>query len=85
MEYIVIGLLVVIIGILFFKNPNKMQKTVTDSVLKRVKDNRELIAEGVYEKLPKEAKEDLPEALVKAGVQEAVDVAIEVIEEGMKQ
>jgi hypothetical protein len=84
MEYIVIGLLVVIVGLLWFKNPSKMKNTVTDSVLKRIKDNREEISEGVYQKLPSEAKKDLPESAVRAGVEQLIDTAIEVIEEGIK-
>lgn len=84
MEYIVIGLLVIVIGLLWFKDPSKMKNIVTDSVLEQIKTNQKSIADGVYAKLPEEAKKDLPEATVKAGIENMVGLAVEVIEEGLK-
>jgi hypothetical protein len=84
MEYIVIGLLIVIIGLLWFKQPDKMKNVFTESVITRVEKNKGQIARGVYNKLPSELKEDLPEGLVKASVEEVIEVSIEVIKDGLR-
>lgn len=84
MEYIVIGLLAVIICVLWVKNPSKIQLIVTDKLLERIKNNRESIVEGAYKKLPAELKEDLPEAVIKSLLEEVIDSSVDVIKEGLE-
>jgi hypothetical protein len=85
LEYIVIGLLVVIIGLLWFKNPNKMESVVSKTVIARIEKDKEKIAKGVIDKLPKESISNIPEDVLVTGVTTTVDLALEVIEEGLKE
>lgn len=84
MEYIVIGLLVVVIGLLWFKEPTKMKNAVTDSVLNGIRNNHQAIVDGIYDKLPEDTKGQVSEKVLKSGVSQTLDLALEVIEEGLK-
>jgi pyruvate/oxaloacetate carboxyltransferase len=84
MEYIVIGLLVIVVCLLWYKQPSKMTNIVATSVLTTIKSNRDLIVLGAYDKLPADVKDKLPEEVVKSIVEQVIDRAVEAIEEGVK-
>jgi len=84
MEYIVIGLMTVIIIILGVKNPNDTANTIISKVVESVVANKDKIATGIYEKLPKEAKDNLTEEQLKAVTDVLTNITIEVIEDNLK-
>jgi len=85
MEYIVILLLVFIIGFMWVKQPAKTQGIVADALIKRLEDNKSIIAQNVYNKLPDKVKEDIPEEIIIASAEEIMDIALEVIVESLEQ
>jgi len=85
MEYIVILLLVFIIGFMWVKQPAKIQGVVADALIKRLEDNKSIIAQNVYNKLPDKVKEDIPEEIIIASAEEIMDIALEVIVESLEQ
>lgn len=84
MEYIVIGLLLLLVGVIWFKSPNKLVDVLTNSVLARIKVEKKELAEGVYDKLPEDIKKDLPREVVVGITEEVIDYAVQTIKDEIK-
>ena len=79
MEYIVIVLLLSIIAIMFFKNPNAVMDKIIDDTIDEVIINEHSIADGAYEKLPEDVKKYVSKAVVSYIVSHTIKTAIDTL------
>lgn len=85
MEYIVIVLLVGIIALMWFKQPNKMTNTILDAVVKNIRDSEAELVMGVYNKLPAKIKGNTDSKVIADVVAYVVDLACDIIESSLKK
>jgi hypothetical protein len=85
MEYIILLLLVVIVGILFFKNPSQLQNKLIDATVKELRDREADIVLGAYNKLPKEIKDKVDSKMYAEIISFGLNVTLEIIEDELKQ
>jgi hypothetical protein len=80
MEYIIILLLVVIVGVIAFKNPNRFYGHITKIALDQLKNRKVEVVVTTYQKLPADIKKKVDQKTYVAIVGYVIDVASQIIE-----
>lgn len=85
MEYIVILLLLSVIVILAFRQPNKIKEIVINSTIEEIKKNEAEIVNGVYNRLPESLREKVDSKTVAELVSFALNVGLDIVESELKK
>lgn len=85
MEYIVILLLLSVIVILAFRQPNKIKEIVINSTIEEIKKNEAEIVNGVYSRLPESLREKVDSKTVAELVSFALNVGLDIVESELKK
>jgi hypothetical protein len=80
MEYTIIILCLLLLFVLYFKNPKKASQIIVKNAVKELKDQKQLIANKVYNDLPKDVKNKV--RVEHIGF--VIDVIAETIEDSME-
>ena len=85
MEYVVILLLLVVIGVLAFRQPNRVKDIIITSTMKELKDKESEIVQGVYDRLPPSIKEKVDYKIVADLTSFVLNVGLDIVESELKK
>lgn len=80
MEYVIILLLVALVAILYFKQPNKVQGVLSKVIINGLREKEAEIVQGLYNRLPDEVRKSVDSKLIAEIVGLTIGVAIDVLE-----
>jgi hypothetical protein len=84
MEYLVIVLLLAVIVILAFRQPNKVKDAVITSTLDELKNKESEIVQGVYNHLPPSIKEKVDYKIVADLTSFVLNVGMDIVKSELK-
>ncbi|ALA47877.1 hypothetical protein ABE137_11980 [Brevibacillus laterosporus] len=80
MEYVIILLLVALVALLYFKQPNKVQAILSKAIINRLREKEAEIVQELYNKLPDEIRKKVDSKLIAEIVGLTIGVAIDILE-----
>lgn len=80
MEYVIIGLLILLLIVLYFKKPKELTNLIVTLTVKNLREREAEIVLGLYNKLPSHIKEKIDSKTISYLVSFTIGVAIDVLE-----